>query len=150
MALLPASDRKALQEMAERMRNDVALTLYTQRKSPIIVPDVVPCETCETTEHLVGELEALMPRLKVTVLDLVANNQKAAEEGVDHIPALVLDGAAGRRVRFLGVPAGYEFASFLAALLELAGARDGVDDATRTKLNAIENAIDLKVFTTPT
>lgn len=150
MALLPDSDRKALQAMAERMRNDVSLTLYTQRKSPIVIPDVVPCETCETTERLVGELDELMPRLNVTVLDLVADSEKAAKERIDRVPTLVLNGAAGGRVRFLGTPAGYEFATLLAALLELAGAREGVDDATRAKLAGIEDAIDLKVFTTPT
>jgi alkyl hydroperoxide reductase subunit AhpF len=66
------------------------------------------------------------------------------------VPAIVFGGAAGGRVRFFGIPAGYEFATLLAALLELAAAREGVDDATRAKLDAIESPIDLKVFTTPT
>ncbi len=150
MAMLPESDRKALQTMAERMRNDVALTLYTQRKSPIVIPDVVPCETCEATERLVSELDELIPRLNVTVLDLVADSDKATQEGIDRVPALVLDGAAAGRVRFLGIPAGYEFAAFLAALMELGGAREGVDNTTRMKLAAVKDPIDLKVFTTPT
>ena len=150
MALLPDSDRKALQAMAEQMRNDVALTLYTQRKSPIVIPDVVPCESCEATERLVAELDELIPRLNVTILDLVENSGEAAKQGVDRVPALVLDGAAAGRVRFFGIPAGYEFAAFLGAIMELAGAREGVDEAIRGKLSAIKNAIDLKVFTTPT
>jgi alkyl hydroperoxide reductase subunit AhpF len=150
MALIRGSDRKTLRAMAEQMRNDVALTLYTQRKSPIVVPDIIPCGTCETTERLVSELDELLPRLNVTVLDLVANSEKAAEQGIDRVPALVLNGTAGGRVRFFGIPAGYEFAAFLGALMEVGGAREGIDSATRTKLDEIKNPIDLKVFATPT
>jgi len=150
MGLIRENDRKTLREMAEGMSKDVSLTLYTQRTSPLIVPGVVPCETCEAAEGLMSELSELMPRLNLTVLDLVANRAEAESVGVDRVPTLLFDGEGGGRVRFVGFPGGYEFPAFLKSVLEMGGAEQGLAPEARAQLSALTEPVDLKVFVTPT
>jgi len=55
------------------------------------------------------------------------------------------------RIRFLGAPAGYEFMSFVEAVI-LAGADDsGLSSTTRTIVaQHVTSPLDIKVFVTPT
>jgi hypothetical protein len=104
MALIKEKDRTALAKLAEEMTRDVDITLYTQRDSALVVPGVVPCETCNTTEELLNELAAIVPKLRVNVLDLVNSRVDAEREGVNRVPTMIVGGAAERRVRFMGFP----------------------------------------------
>jgi thioredoxin reductase (NADPH) len=62
---------------------------------------------------------------------------------------MILGGAAERRVRFMGFPGGYEFATFMTALLEAGGAGEEVPEPIRTRLDGLANPVDIKVFVTP-
>lgn len=150
MPLLQKNDRNTLSDLGKSVTKDVDVTLYTQRKSPLVVPGVVPCATCEYAEQLVNELAEVMPKVHVNILDLVEHREQAALAHVDRVPTMLLGGDAGQRVRFVGFPGGYEAATFVKALLEAGGAPDGLPEETRTKLGAMNNPIDIKVFVTPT
>lgn len=150
MPLLRENDRNALRDLAKSLSKDVDVTLYTQRKSPLIVPGVVPCATCESAEQLVNELAEIMPKVHPTILDLVENQERAAKDNVDRVPTIVLGGEAAQRVRFVGFPGGYEAASFIKVLLEAGGAPDSLRLDVRTKVAAIDKPFDIKVFVTPT
>lgn len=149
MALIKEKDRAALAQLGEKLTRDVDVSLYTQRASALVVPGVIPCETCEVAEELLNELSEIIPKLRVSIVDLVENREEAERDGVNRVPTIVVGGAAERRVRFLGFPGGYEFASFMSALLEAGGAGEDVPDVLRTRLSALENPIDIKVFATP-
>ena len=149
MALIKEKDRSALAQLAEKMTRDVEITLYTQRDSPLNVPGVVPCETCNTTEELLDELGEIVPKLHVKTLDLVNSGDEAARDRVNRVPTMLLGGAAERRVRFMGFPGGYEFATFMTALLQAGGAAEDVPAPLREHLASINKPIDIKVFVTP-
>lgn len=150
MPLLGQKDRDALAQMGENLTQDVEVTLYTQRKSPLVVPGVIPCETCEAAEQLIGELGKLIPRIKPNVVDLVADGESATKAGVDRVPTFVISGAAGERVRFLGFPGGYEAASFVQSLFEAGGATEELPQEVREKVAGLQKPVNLKVFVTPT
>lgn len=149
MAIIKDKDRAALTQLAEKMTRDVDVTFYTQRDSALVVPGVVPCETCNTTEELLNELSSIIPKLHVSTLDLVSSRAEAERDGVNRVPTMVVGGAAERRVRFMGFPGGYEFATFMTALLEAGGAGEEVPEPLKNSLASIEKPIDIKVFVTP-
>lgn len=150
MPLLQEKDRNTLRDLAKQITSDVTVTLYTQRKSPLVVPGVVPCETCEHAEQLVTELSEIMPKLTVEIIDFVEQRERAEQDKVDHLPTLIIAGAAERRVRFIGFPAGYEAATLITAIMQAGGAADAIPKDVRSMLDMIDKPIDLKVFVTPT
>lgn len=148
MALIKEKDRATLAQLGNQLTRDVDLTLYTQRASALVVPGVIACETCETAEELLQELGEIIPKLRVEIVDLVENREEAQRSGVNRVPTMVVGGGAERRVRFMGFPGGYEFATFMTALLEAGGSGEDVPDSVRTRLSALDNPIDIKVFVT--
>ena len=149
MALIKEKDRTALAQLGTQLTREVDLTLYTQRTSALAVPGVIPCETCDTAEELVQELGEIIPKLRVNVVDLVSDSDIAQRDGVNRVPTMVVGGGADRRVRFMGFPGGYEFATFMTALLEAGGSGEDVPDSVRARLSEIASPVDLKVFVTP-
>ncbi len=89
-------------------------------------------------EALLTEVADLSPRLTLTKHDLYAEAEVAAATGVDKVPALVLRGADGEpdgRVRFFGLPSGYEFATWWTRVAVsqagMTGVRAGIDGLAR-------------------
>ncbi len=76
--------------------------------------------------------------------------EKARELGVDKVPATVVVGPSGNRVRFYGMPAGYEFANLIEDVLLVSSDDSGLSDASREKLRAIDKPVHLQVLVTPT
>lgn len=139
MPLISAKDRDALTTMAQAIKQDVDVTLYVHQS-----------ETSEAAKQLVTELGEIIPQVKTNVVDLEGNAAQAAAERVDRAPTIVMGGAAGKRVRFVGFPSGYEAASFVQSLFEAGGATEELPQQIVDKLGAVVRPVDMKVFVTPT
>ena len=81
--------------------------------------------------------------------DLEADAALAAELGVEHAPGFVLRGASKGTVRFLGIPAGYEFATLLEDVVAVSTGRTSLREATREALATLESDVHIRVFVTP-
>ena len=114
MALLNDKDRAAIQTQLEQtLTHPVALALVVADRD---------CDLCDVTRELLEEVSALHHNLSVTVYDRTRDAARAAQLGLDKVPAIaVLDGesAADYGIRFYGIPSGYEFATLLEARLKL-------------------------------
>jgi alkyl hydroperoxide reductase subunit AhpF len=108
-----------------------------------------PCETCKETEELLAEVAALSDKLVLTVHELQEAREEAASYGIDRVPAFVLKGAARGRVRFFGIPSGYEFSALIADLVDTSKGATDLSEATRAYLASLAEDINIKVFTTP-
>ena len=53
------------------------------------------------------------------------------------------------RMRFLGMPGGYEFISLVQAILLAGGRQSQLSDASRERLAAVDKPVTMHVFTTP-
>jgi glutaredoxin-like protein len=91
-------------------------------------------------------------KITTMVYDLVRDREKAESMGIDKIPALAVLGGEGEdyRIRFFGIPAGYEFTSLLETITMVSHRDSGLTPATREKLKALPGPLDLQVFVTPT
>ncbi|HKQ06291.1 MAG TPA: thioredoxin family protein [Blastocatellia bacterium] len=151
MTFIADKDQQTIRQHFEaHLAGDVEMVLFTERESPIIVPRLQPCETCKDTEALLAEVAALSDQLTLTVHDLQAARDEAAAYGIDRVPAFVLKGAARGRVRFFGIPSGYEFSALIADIIDASKGATELSEATRSFLGSLTEDINIKVFTTPT
>ena len=150
MALIAEDDQQYLRDLfAEKLVHDVTIRFYTQRTSPLTVPSQ-ECETCRDTHQLLEELVALSDKLTLDVHDFYAEREQAAAEGIDEIPAIVLEGQNKGKVRFVGVPAGYEFSTLIEDLIDVSRGTTGLQPVSRETLNGLTGPVHIKVFVTPT
>ena len=144
MTLLQEADRRILSERLAAIERPVRLLFFTQT---IGAP-----ESTLVTRQILDEVASLNDKVSVEEVNFVLEKDRAAAYGIEDIPAIVLlRNDADTRMRFLGAPSGYEFASFIDAVV-LAGTNDsGLSVATRESLSArLKDPLDILVFVTPT
>jgi|SRR5579884_1369715 len=151
MALLKPRDADKVREIfAQRLEGEVTITCFTQGESVLIIPGQ-ECETCRSTRELVEEVVALAPdKLHLQVKDFIRDKELARQMGVERIPAVVLEGAAEGKVRFYGIPAGYEFSTLIQSLIDVSTGSPELEDATTEALARITRDLHIQVFVTPT
>lgn len=108
------------------------------------------CELCAETRQLVEEIASLSDRLTVEVFDFVADAQKAAEMGINKVPAIAVVGAQDYGVRFYGIPSGYEFTSLLYTLRAVATGQTELSADGLKALAELTQPVHFQVFVTPT
>ena len=151
MGMIPEPDRETIRNhFSESLDGDVEIVMFTERESPIIIPGKQPCEKCAQTEQLLQEVASLSDKLKLTVNDISTAREEADALGIDRVPAFVLKGASRGRVRFFGIPSGYEFSALIADLVDVSKGTTDLSDETREYLTALTEDVNIKVFTTPT
>lgn len=151
MAFISDKDQQTIrQHFAANLAGNVEIVLFTERESPIIIPRLRPCETCKETEQLLAEVAALSERLTLTVHDLTEAREEAAGFGIDRVPAFALKGAGRGRVRYFGIPSGYEFSALIADLVDTSKGATDLSEETRAFLASLAEDVNIKVFTTPT
>ena len=99
---------------------------------------------------MLEEVAGLSDKIKLTVHELSAARDEAAGLGIDRAPAFVVKGAARGRVRFFGIPSGYEFSAFLADLVDTSAGATDLSEETLEYLSLLTEDVNIKVFTTPT
>lgn len=144
MSLLSEQDRRVVREHLARIQQPVTLLLFTQT---IGAP-----ETALMARQVLDELASLNDLITVEEVNFVLEKDRAAQYGIEHIPAIVLlSNGTDTRMRFLGAPAGYEFMSLIEAVI-LAGTTDSQLDPESRQLIAanVSAPLDIQVFVTPT
>jgi glutaredoxin-like protein len=144
MSLLSDQDRQTLQRHLGELRHPVTLLLFTQT---IGAP-----ESAFIARQVLDEVATLSDLITVEEVNMVLERDRAAQYGVEQIPAIVLlRNGEDTRIRFLGVPAGYEFVSLVEAII-LAGTDDsGLAPETRQLIaERVTAPLDMLVFVTPT
>jgi glutaredoxin-like protein len=127
--------------MLAKVPNPVRLVVFTQENE---------CQHCKEAGDMAQEVAGLSEKLSVEVYDLQKDAAKAAEYGVDKVPAICVAGDKNYGIRYYGVPAGFEFTTLL-TLVELVGRRDsGLKPETRAKLAGLISTVDIQVFVTLT
>ena len=150
MPLLSPEDQQTLRKIFnDRLEGDVTIRYFTQRESPLIVPGQ-ECTYCKETRELLEEITALSGRLHLEIRDFVGVAAEAQQLGFSRIPAFVLEGAAKGRVRFFGIPSGYEFASLIEDLIDVSTGRVHLSEQTQAVLAGLDQDVHIQVFVTPT
>jgi alkyl hydroperoxide reductase subunit AhpF len=63
---------------------------------------------------------------------------------------VVVEGAQDYGIRFLGIPAGYEFSNLIDSIIAVSAGQTGLSDETKATLAGLTEDVTIKVFATPT
>jgi alkyl hydroperoxide reductase subunit AhpF len=149
MAILSDQVKRQLQDrFAEQLSGPVQLTLYIRPGSGrLILPSGLGCATCADARQLAEDLREAAPDL----LDLRVVDVTEEETDLREVPTLTV-AAPGEepRIRWQGLPAGYEFATVVDAVERVSSGSHGLADASLEALGRLTEPIDVMVFATPT
>jgi alkyl hydroperoxide reductase subunit AhpF len=153
MPLIGDEDAKYLREQFATLSTDVTLTLVTREKSKLILPGAADDEAEDHSaevKQIVGEVAATSPRLKVVEVDAAVEAERARELAGELLPAIVFSGGQTRgKLRYYGLPAGYEMSTLIATLMDIGSNESMVPAEVATELGQLDNDVHIKVFVTP-
>lgn len=150
MPLIPVDDQNFIKEkFAKELVDTVDLILFTQHDSPLSIP-VQECTYCKETRQLAEEVSALSDKIRLQVYDFIADTDKAKQMGVDKIPAIIVNGHTGNRVKYYGIPAGYEFSSLIEDIIDVSRHTTNLSPSTKESLQKLDKDVHIQVFVTPT
>jgi len=151
VAFLSEENQREIKTIFEQLDHDVHLEFFTERESPIIIPGGGNCPTCKDTRLLLQEVVALSDKLHLDVHEVTTNGEAARQQGIDRIPALIMsaEGVQGK-IRYFGLPSGYEFSVLIGSLLDVSKADADLDDETNEVLSKLDKDVHIQVFVTPT
>src|SRR5690242_19394169 len=131
MPLIAPSDQDRLRAAFAAMTNSVRLLFVTQ---------TLDCDTCLQTRQILGELPLLSDKIAIEEINLILDRDRASQYGIDRAPAIAIlfakeDGVFhDSRMRFLGMPAGYEFISLVQAVLVAGGRESSLAPENRSQI----------------
>jgi glutaredoxin-like protein len=142
MALLKDEDRhKLVEEFGQKLASPVKLAFFTQN---------LDCMYCGPTEMILKELAPLSDKIALETWNFVNDKTQAELYGIDKIPAVAVIGAKDHGVRFYGIPAGYEFASLVASIIDVSRGETGLSQESKDVLMSLSKPVNIQVFVTPT
>lgn len=110
----------------------------------------IGCETCAATRRALAQLAESNDQVTLETLNLVLDKEKAAEYGVDRVPAIIVSAPECDRIRYYGAPLGHEWPTLLDAVTMASAGGRPLSDQNRVRLGALSRAVRLQVFFTPT
>ena len=150
MPLIADKDREAIKARFDKdLVDDVKLIYFTQAESPLPAKSQ-ECAMCRETREILEEIASLSDKISLEVHDFFAEGELATQLGVDKIPAIILSGVRGDRVRFYGIPSGYEFSTLIEDIVDASKGVSGVSPKTAAQLATIDQPVHIQVFVTPT
>jgi alkyl hydroperoxide reductase subunit AhpF len=123
------------------LEHSVRLVFFTQ---------TFGCDTCLPARQAIDQIADLSERITVEEHNLVLDKEKVEEYGVERVPAIAIVGESDLGIRYYGVPAGYELASIVDAVLLAGTGEIGLSDKSLAAIAGLERSVDIKVFVTPT
>jgi alkyl hydroperoxide reductase subunit AhpF len=143
MSILSDRDRAVVTDELKKLAGPVKLVVFGQQLGP-------EAEYSLENERLVREVAECSDQVAVEVYNLHIDREKAAQYGVDRVPAIVVEGARDYGIRFLGVPAGYEFTNLIDAMQAAASGEAKLSPETLERVRGLRESIQIQVFATPT
>jgi alkyl hydroperoxide reductase subunit AhpF len=142
MAILQAKDQAAVRKEFERLNGPVKLVVFSQ--------ELVAGELCRQNEQLMKDVAELSDQITVEVLNPQIDRARAEAYGVSDVPLTVVEGARDYGIRFLGIPAGYEFSNLIDAIVATSRGESALTDETKATLATLPGEVEIKIFSTPT
>jgi alkyl hydroperoxide reductase subunit AhpF len=142
MAILQAKDQAAVRKEFERLTGPVTLVVFSQ--------ELVAGELCRQNEQLMKEVAELSDKITVETLNPQIDRERAEGYGVSDVPVTVVEGARDYGIRFLGIPAGYEFSNLIDSIVATSRGEAALSEATKATLATLPGEVEIKVFSTPT
>jgi alkyl hydroperoxide reductase subunit AhpF len=140
MQMIADNVRAQLAPILTTLTNEVTILLFTQKEG---------CHFCTLARELLEELTALSGKLKLEIHDFIENSDLARKYAVDKTPAIALIGEKDYGIRFYGIPAGYEFTTFVEDLIDISKRDPGLPADLTGKLAEVIQPVHIQVMISP-
>lgn len=140
-------------KFSEELEGPVQLVFFTQEPRRLVVPEHLKgqeCMFCKETKQLLEEVSSFSEKITLTTYDFVGDKDKAAEQGIEKIPATIIMNEKDFGIRFFGIPSGYEYGSLIEAIVDVSKVKTNLSQKTKDALKGINKDIHIQVFVTPT
>jgi glutaredoxin-like protein len=141
MGLIGDDNALEIRERLKDMVLPVKLVHFTQELN---------LEYGREAKQLLTEVLTLSDKLSLEVYNFLLDKDKVSEYGIDKVPATAVRNGKDYGIRFYGLPAGYEFATLLDAILSVSHGDSGLKAENKEKLAKVSQPVHLQVFVTPT
>ncbi len=141
VGLIRDEDASEIRERLRAMVNPVKLVHFTQELN---------LEYGLEARQLIEEIAGFSDKLSAEVYNFLLDKEKVAEYGIDKVPATVVRNGKDLGIRFYGIPAGYEFATLLDAIVSVSTGNSELSEESKKKIAEITRPLHLEVFVTPT
>ena len=149
MPIIPDRDRDDIKRSFRKdLKSDVTIRLFTHGSSLLTIPGQ-ECQYCPQTQQLMEELTALSPKLHLKLYNFYAQTEESTKYGVERIPAIVMGNDGDGRVKFYGIPMGYELATIIEDIKTLSRGVSPLTMDSRKKLRKVNQPVHIQVFVTP-
>ena len=145
MPLIREEDKKYLiQEFEKHLKDDVDLVVFTSEDAD--------CKYCMESNELAEEVAEVDGKIHLVKYDFDKDKEIAKEYGVDKYPTTVVakHGVRDGRIKYTGLPSGYEFGSLIDDLKNVSKWEVEVSSKAVEMIKKIDKPVTIKVFVTPT
>lgn len=150
MSFLNPQDAETIRRrFATELEAPVRLLLFLPAAGGLALPGE-DWQASEYTRQILREVAELSERVRVEEYGLLSHAGEAQRYRVRQVPAIVFLGREDYGIRYLGLPAGYEFVTLLEIIIAVSRGRGEVTEATRRVLAGLPGEVHLQVFVTPT
>jgi glutaredoxin-like protein len=115
----------------------------------VFFEQTIGCETCAPTRRVLEQISRDNPGVTLETFNLVLDKDKAAEYGVDRVPAVIIATPGRDRIRYYGAPLGNELPTLLEAIHMAASGQTVLSEQNRARLKALAAPVTVQVFFTP-
>ena len=136
--MLSEADKASLErKFAQRMKDDITI---------LVIADEGSATANELTDFA-RTLAQLTPKIKVDVqMAEGGKNPRMRELHIEHWPCLVLVKGDFARIRYYGIPAGYEVPSLIDAIVELSSTSTPLSPKAKSALATVRRRANIKIF----
>lgn len=145
MALIRDEDKNYLsEEFKKYVTNDVDIVVFTTTKQE--------CKYCKETIELASEVSELSDKIHLVKYTMEDNKEEATKFKVEKAPTTIVTkhGSTDGRVRYSGLPSGYEFGSLIEDLKNVSKWEADISSKALEIIKKIDKPVTIKVFVTPT
>jgi len=135
---MPEADRATIQRrLSQGMVDEVTMLIIADEGSAI----------AKEIADIANTMAGLSPKIKVEVQNADGGrNQRMRELHIERWPVLVLTKGDFSRIRYYGIPAGYELPAMVDAIVELSAMRTPLSPKARAALSTVRRRANIKVF----
>ncbi len=127
----------------------VAEKLATMRDRVELVSFAPTAVGTTNEETFFDQLAAAQPKITRTSYSLVGDAATARDLGLSMAPGVILKQGDNTRLRYFGMPSGYEFGVFLEAIERLSSNAPAISAAGVAALAGLRVPVTVKIFVTP-
>ncbi len=145
MALIRDEDKKYLMdEFNKYVSNDVDIVVFTTSKEE--------CKYCKESIELATEVSELSDKIHFVNYTMEENKDLASKFNVTKYPTTIVTkhGSTDGRIRYSGLPSGYEFGSLIEDIKNVSKWEADVSSKALEIIKKIDKPLNIKVFVTPT